>query len=196
MIVLLREGASPEDLQQVLDVLHELGLEGTGLPAGGRLSVHVRTRPAWSARRLRELPQVAALLSCRSPRAAREGIPFFPYHFISWTVLLLMVLSGLTLLAGFFPPGLGHPGDPLAIPPGPGTVAWYFRPITSFLDLFPEGWQSLGSVLLLLIFALFFFLPSLDRTRGPALRQRLPIVLVGLLILFVGLLFSLGGLLG
>ncbi|MBC8329669.1 MAG: hypothetical protein ISR76_02580 [Planctomycetes bacterium] len=192
MIIVLNLGSDDQAVQQVLDGLEEVGLRGRRLDGLDRPVVHVLNGPSWHAKELAKLDPVSALIPTSGPRHRREGRRFFPYHFLAWSVLLLLVLSGLIVLSGYFPPGLGRPANVLI--EGEHTDAlWFFRGIHGFLDLFPAGSGSFPMLLLTLIWLAFFLLPEIDRTSGRSWRRRLPVLLVGLFCLFGGFLLSLGG---
>lgn len=192
MIIVIKREAGQDAIGLVLKELEELGLEGRVLDGLDRPIIHILNAPTWPAKRLARHPAVSALIPTSGPRHRREGRRFFPYHFLAWCNLLLLGLSLLLLLAGFFPPGLGRPADLLR--PGENVAApWYIQGIHSFLALFPAGSGGLAAMALALIWAAFFFLPEIDRTSGRAWRQRLPILALGLFALFGGLALTLGG---
>ncbi len=194
MIIVLKQGADDQAVRQVLTGLDEVGLRGRLLDGLDRPVVHVLNGPSWHAKELAKLEVVSALVPTSGPRHRREGRRFFPYHFLAWSVLLLLSLSGLMLLAGFFPPGLGRQADVL-VPGAEADAPWFFRGIHGFLELFPQGTGSLATMLLVLIWAAFFFLPEIDRSSGPAWGRRLPILALGFFIVFGGALLSIGGIL-
>jgi len=194
MIIVLKQGADEQAVRQVLDGLGRVGLRGRQLQGLERPVVHVLNGPSWHAKELTKLEAVSALVPTSGPRHRREGRRFFPYHFLAWCVLLLLSLSGLMLLAGFFPPGLGRQADVL-VAGAEADAPWFFRGIHGFLELFPEGSSSLATMVLVVIWAAFFFLPEIDRGSGKAWAQRLPILILGLFVLFGGALLSIGGIL-
>ncbi|RMH02959.1 MAG: hypothetical protein D6702_07390 [Planctomycetota bacterium] len=192
MIIVLKEGSGEAEVREVLDRLEEVGLRGRELEGRPRRVIHVLNGPTWKAKPLARLEAVSALVPTSGPRHRREGRRFFPYHFLAWAVLLLLVLSGLVLLSGFFPPGLGRPADVLG-EAGSAQALWFFRGVAGFLSLLPEDSVAAGVLALFLIWLAFFFLPEIDRTTGPARLKRLPIVALGLFFLLGGFFLALGG---
>ncbi len=192
MIIVLNQGTDAAAVKEVLERLEQVGLRGRQLEGLDRPVVHVLNGPSWHAKELAGMECVSALVPTSGPRHRREGRRFFPYHFLAWSVQLLLMLSGLILLSGFFPPGLGRPADVLAAGEH-ADAPWFFRGVHGFLDLFPEGSGSFPMLVLSLVWLAFFLLPEIDRTSGPAWTRRLPVLLVGLFFLFGGFLLSLGG---
>ncbi len=192
MIIVLKQGSDAGAIQEVIDGLTDVGLKSRQLDGLERPVVHVLNGPSWHAKELAKLEQVSALVPTSGPRHRREGRRFFPFHFLAWSVLLLLLLSSLILLSGFFPPGLGRPADVL-VEGEHADALWFFRGVHGFLDLFPQGSGSFPMLLLSLIWLAFFLLPEIDRGSGPDWKRRLPVLLLGLFFLFGGLLLSLGG---
>ncbi len=120
-----------------------------------------------------------------SPPAARRrageliGVPLWPQQAVLMAELFFLLVGGLLLISALFPV---HPIDYYG-PPRPGTPPvkpeWYFLWVYGALKLIP-GWvefdflgarinpEALGGVIFPgLVILLLFFLPFIDRAKGP-----------------------------
>jgi hypothetical protein len=164
MILVLRKGASDAQAEALLRRLEQAGQRGRLLHGSGRLLIHVVSGAS-------ELPEdlfhAAALETVLQPGGGRPGHlarPFYPYHFINWCIAGLGLLCLLALLAAFLPPGLGLPVE-LEHPPATIAPPWFFRGLEQFLGLFPPGLSWLAAALAVLVWAVLFLLPALDRFK-------------------------------
>jgi len=191
MIIVLKPGTRPAQIEEVLAALEELGLRGRALTGPEKTVVHVVAGPATTAARLLKMDRVQAIVRTSGPRIRREGRRFYPYHFLNWGAAGLVVLGVLVFLAGWFPPGLGAPID-VRRPATDLQVPWYLRAPAAYLDLFPERLAWAGALSLCLLVACVVLLPVLDRTRGEGIRRRWPVLAAGLLVVLAALILSLG----
>jgi hypothetical protein len=190
MLLVLRPETTEEEHAEVMRELGELGLEGRLLKSETKPLVHVLNGPTRPARRLVRLPQVEGIVPTSGPRIRRFGRRFYPYHFIGWSAVGLLLAGLLVLLAGYLPPGLGVPPD-LRNEPDVIERPWYLWAVDSYLEMVPG---IPGIALLLFFVAAVFFLPLLDRTKGEGLRARLPVLVPGMaLVALYVLLTVLGG---
>jgi quinol-cytochrome oxidoreductase complex cytochrome b subunit len=171
VIVVLRAGCPPEQVAEVVSALAERGVNVRELRAGGRPVLHVVSGSSRRARVALRHECVEGLVATSGPRIRREGQRFFPYHFVQWTALGFVLLAGLTLLAGQFPPGLGDPVDPQHEPVAAASP-WYLRAPLAFVGLFPEPMRWLGWAITCALLALLVLVPQLDRGRAERSRGR------------------------
>jgi hypothetical protein len=169
MIVVLKAGASAEELAEVMTALERRGLKGQALTAGARTLVHIVSGPTRRARRLRRLEQVEALVPTSGPRVRAQGRRFYPYHFVNWSAVIVLLLGLLVLLAGRYPPGMGAAID-ADHPPSALLEPWFVRAPLQFAAWFPAAW--IGWLLLALLVALIFCLPLLQRSRSDAAHEQ------------------------
>jgi hypothetical protein len=192
MIIVLESGCGEEDVLRVLGELEARGLRGAALHAGGVPVIHVTSGDTRPARGLAHLDQVAALIPTSGPRIRREGRRFYPYHFVRWSAAGIFLVGVLVTLAGWFPTGRGPDIDPYA--EGVQVVfPWYLRPVQVLIELLPAGLAWLGWVAVWGLILVVFLLPVLDRTRGRSVTRRLPIVVVGLIVLGLVIALAVGG---
>lgn len=180
MILVLSAGAGEAQERVVLDELRRSGMRGVLLHATERPVVHVVSGPTRLARRLLRLESVEAIVPTSGPRIRREGRRFVPYHAVDWLALALVILGLLVALTGFFPPALGPDPDPLGVgpdaPPAGAPLPWFLAAPARVVRLLPAG---LGWLVLLLLVALLFAVPALDRGRGrPAPARRVLVLAV------------------
>lgn len=189
MILVLKRGTTQEQIRDVLEECGRRGLRCRVLHGPEKPLVHVVSGDTRAARALLRHERVQALVPTSGPRRRRHGRRFYPYHFINWCCVCLLLSGLLVSLSGFLPPGLGTPVE-LGSPPPAVELPWYLRALDRFLDLVPGagGW-----LLAALVVALLFLLPALDRTRGPMLRGRAPVLALGLLYAAFVLWLALGG---
>lgn len=84
--------------------------------------------------------------------------PFYPDHALKEAIVGLLLLIGLVNYVIFFPPGIGHPADPLQTP-NEIRPEWYFFPAYRWLKIVPLRvgiWSSFLFTILL------FFWPFID----------------------------------
>ena len=192
MIVVLERGATETQVERAVAVLEGRGLVVRVVRAENRPLIHVVSGDTRKARRALALDGVEALVPTSGPRVRRTGRRFWPYHFIRWSAVALVLLSFLVLLAGQFPPGLGKPIEAHQ-PPADLSQPWYVRAPLAFVALFPPGLAWIASLILVALALVAYFLPWLDRSPSRALRDRLPAVVVGLLLVALWLAASFAG---
>ena len=190
MIIVLERGTTEGERVDVMQRMEELGLQGRLLDNLSKPVIHVTDGPALRASKLLPLERVETVLRTSGPRIRREGRGFYPYHFLNWSTVGLLVTGLLVILAGFAPPGVGDEIDTLS-PPDSIQTTWYLRAPLAFVRVFPQ--HSLGSLALVILFALLFFLPHLDRIKGDSLRARMPVILVGIVVAIVWVLATIMG---
>lgn len=171
MIVVLERGTQPEQVAEVVAALEKRGLKVAQVRAGGKPVLHVVEGNSKRARRVLALDEVEGLVPTSGPRIRREGKRFFPYYFIQWTALGMVMLGVLAGLAGQFPPGIGVPVD-VRNAPAELEQPWYLRAPLAFLALFPRELVWLGWTLGFGIALLVVLVPRLDRSEGRSLRGR------------------------
>jgi quinol-cytochrome oxidoreductase complex cytochrome b subunit len=171
VIVVLRRGSSPDQIAEVVSTLEARGVQVHELVAGGQPVLHVTGGSSRRARSALRFDCVEGLVATSGPRVRREGQRFFPYYFVQWTAIGFVLLAGLTLLAGQFPPGVGAPVDlrdePVAIAP-----PWYLRAPLAFVAWFPTSLRWLGWLLVAGSITLVVLLPVLDKSEGERWRWR------------------------
>ena len=192
MILVMERGATEAQVGEVLAELERRGLRARRVDGGGKPLIHVLSGDTRKARRLLGHARVEALLPTSGPRVRREGRRFWPYHFIRWSALSIVLIGLLVLLAGQLPPGIG-PGMDVQHQPAAIGQPWYVRAPLAFTALFPDGSTWLGWLCLLGLALVAFFLPVLDRSRTGSLRERWPIVAAGLLMVALWLWAALPG---
>lgn len=167
MIVILERGTTPEQTAKVLAELEALGLGARAVHGARRPLVHVFDGPTRLARRVLWMERVVGLVPTSGPRVRREGRRFYPYHFVNWSAVALLMMGILVSLAGFFPPGLGAPPDPQS-PPAELAQPWYLL----ILDGLRGGSPLLGWLVFAAVVLVLFLLPVLDRSQGTRIRDR------------------------
>jgi quinol-cytochrome oxidoreductase complex cytochrome b subunit len=195
VIVVLERGATEAQVGQAVVMLEGRGLGVRVVHADGRPLIHVVSGDSRRARRALALEGVEALVPTSGPRVRKTGRRFWPFHFIRWSAVALVLISFLVLLAGQFPAGLGAPISAHQ-PPSEVSQPWYLRAPLRFVELFPAGLAWVAGLVLLALALLAFFLPHLDRSRSAALSDRLPAVGIGLLLVVLWIAASFGGGLG
>ncbi|NOT29619.1 MAG: hypothetical protein HOP15_04120 [Planctomycetes bacterium] len=182
MILVLERGTSAEELAGILERMRELGLSGQALHVGPKPLIHITGGRTRRARRLLALERVQGIVPTSGPRVRQEGRRFYPYHALRASAAGMVLFGALLALAGFFPPGVGSapaPGEALPAPEWP----WYLAPLRGLLSLAPARPAWIGPTVLVLLGALVLSLPALDRTRGPFVRERWPVLAAGLALL-------------
>lgn len=164
MIVVLRPGATEEEVAEVLRGLERRGCSGRAVQTSAGTVVHVLSGRPRRARRVRRFEQVLEIVPTSGPRVRREGWRFFPYHFVNWSGFGVALLGALVFLAGMFPTGVG---DPVDYSHAPATVVqpWYLRAPLAFVHLFPHPLFWVGWLVLIVLALVVLFLPFLDRSR-------------------------------
>lgn len=191
MILVLDNNAGPEQVGAVLRRMGELGLEGRELHWNERTFVHVTAGSTPVARRLLKERLVLGLVPTSGPRVRREGRRFHPYHTLRLSSWLTLLVGAWIAVAGFFPPGAGERLLPGQDVPAVDAWPWYSLPFRAVLHLLPH---DLGPLVLVGIGALILGLPFLDRSRGPELRRRAPVLVAGLVaVVLIVVALMLGG---
>lgn len=156
MIVLLREGADPEAVDELREAVRGLGL--TTLPLDGSKGRGFEVMGADRGRvlALRDSPAVEEILTRR--RALAGGEPLWPHFALRVMILVVVLILLLGLLTAFFPPGLGDaaPGNAAE---APQHVEWHLRPLEGLLRTIPGG-----GLFFLLVWVGFIVWPFIDRT--------------------------------
>jgi len=192
MIVVLERGATEAHVEEVRQLLEDRGLEVRILAAGGKPAIHVLGGDTRRARKLLKHERVEALVPTSGPRVRREGRRFWPYHFIRWSALSVAIVATLVLMAGQLPPGIGGAVDP-RVPPADLDQPWYLRFAMGFVGLFPESMAWVGGLTLVLLAAVFFALPLIDRSRSEARGARVLIGLIGIALVLLWLYAGFSG---
>jgi quinol-cytochrome oxidoreductase complex cytochrome b subunit len=190
MIVVLKRGSTDAQIAEVVARLEEIGLGTRVVRRTDKPLIHVVSGATTLAKPVLKMERVQALVRTRGPRIRREGRRFFPFHFINACIACLLVLGALTMLAGFFPPGLGDRVD-VRVTPVATAPTWYLRALSAFIDLFPPRLAWLPLPLVGLTWLAIVFLPVLDRSQANGFRSRLPVVAIGLFLLAAAIALSL-----
>lgn len=189
MIVVLRPGTSPEDVQEVRTELERFGIESRVVQGGGKPLLHLFSGPTRKARKVLKFEQVEGLVATSGLRIRAEGRRFYPYYLIHLGAFALIALAALVLLAGHLPPGLGDEIDPRQAP-AELAYPWFIRAPLAFVALFPASAAWLGWLALYTILLGVFLLPWLDRSEEGR-RSRWPLAVMALLALgWLALTFS------
>lgn len=191
MILVLKPGIEPQELEEVLRELQKRGIEGRVLKGGPKPLVHLVSGPTRRARRLLDLEQVEALVPTSGPRVRQSGRRFYPYHFVHLSAACLLLTGLIVVLSGNFPPGLGDAIDPQH-PPQDLGYPWYVRAPLAFVALFPQSSAWFGWLCLYALGLVALLLPTLDRS-GDSAPARWP-RLLGVLVLLGWLYMTFGGL--
>ncbi len=178
MIIVLERGSKPEQIAEIVAALKKRGLEVSQVRAAGKPVLHVTSGDSRRARRVLSHDEVEGLVATSGPRIRREGRRFFPYHFIQWAAVGIVMLAVLTLLAGQFPPGVGAPVD-VQHPPADLVQPWYLRAPLAFVALFPAEFVGVGWLLAFVLAALVLLVPRFDRgTHSGAPRRAIAFAIV------------------
>jgi len=192
MIVVLERGASEAQIEEVRQGLEQRGLQVRVLRAGDKPAIHIVAGDTRRARKLLRHEAVEGLASTSGPRVRQEGRRFWPFHFIRWSAISIVLVGALVLMAGQLPPGIGGAVDP-RVPPAALEQPWYLRFSLGLVNLFPPSLAWVGWLLLVLLAAAFFLLPLLDRTPAQARGPRLLIGLIGVLLVLLWLYAGFAG---
>jgi len=192
MILVLERSTSDAHVDEIRQELEQRGLEVRVLRAGGKPVIHVVAGDTRRARKLLTHERVEALVPTSGPRVRRQGRRFWPYHFIRWSALSIVVIAALVLLAGQLPPGIGAAVDPTR-PPDDLDQPWYLRFSLRLLELFPASMTWLGWLILVGLALSFFFLPLLVGQRAAGRRAQLPIALAVVVLVALWLLAGFTG---
>lgn len=194
MIVLLQEGARPEDVERLTKAIRELGLDAVPLDAERGRALEVLGGDPGRVLGLGGEPAVDTILTRRT--ALMGGEPLWPHTALRVGILAILLFVALLLLSAFLPAGLGDaPATALADGDSPPAVEWYLRPLAWICGMTGESGQRIGGTLVLLFWLGIFLLPFLDRGSGktPSGRVRVRVLrgaVLAILVLFV--LLSLG----
>jgi quinol-cytochrome oxidoreductase complex cytochrome b subunit len=105
-------------------------------------------------------------------------------------ILVVLVLGALVTLATLFPAPFGPPADPASTPPG-ARPPWYLLASHALLESAPSVIPPFArGLLLVLLLAVFVFLPFLDRSAATAPRQRRAALAAGAVVLVVWILMT------
>ena len=181
MIIVLERGSKPEQIAEVVAALEKRGLDVRLVRAAGKPVLHVVAGNSRRARRVLKLDEVEGLVPTSGPRIRREGHRFYPYHFIQWAAVGIVMVAILTLLAGQYPPGIGAPVD-VQNAPLEQVQPWYLRAPLAFLALFPPSLVGLGWLLGFALVVLVVLVPRIERSLGSGRLGRglaIGIVLLG-----------------
>jgi quinol-cytochrome oxidoreductase complex cytochrome b subunit len=189
MILVLKPGIEPAELEEVLQALRARGIEGRVLRGASKPLVHLVSGPTRSARALLRLEQVEALVPTSGPRVRQSGRRFYPYHFVHLSAACLLLTGLLVLLAGNLPPGLGDALD-AQHPPAQLAYPWFVRAQLAWVELFPAGSAWLGWLCLYALGLCALLLPLIDRSPAEA-PARWP-KLLGALVILAWLWMSFG----
>jgi quinol-cytochrome oxidoreductase complex cytochrome b subunit len=169
MIVVLRLGVTPPEVDEVSNELARRGLQTRRVESSGRTLLHIVSGPTRRARPIVKLEQVEAIVPTSGPRVRREGRRFYPYHFVNWSAFGVALLGVLVFLAGMFPAGIGEEIDQRFAPESLPTP-WYLQAPLTFIGLFPPALAWLGWTIFALGGVLLFALPFIDRSTGKSAR--------------------------
>lgn len=73
MIVVLRPGTSPEDVQEVRTELEQFGIESRVVQGGGKPLLHLFSGPTRKARKVLKFEQVEGLVATSARASARRA---------------------------------------------------------------------------------------------------------------------------
>jgi hypothetical protein len=186
VIVVLERGTRDEQVAEIVAELERRGLEVRAIRAGGKPALHVVGGDSARAHKALAFDEVEGLVATSGPRIRSAGQRFFPYHFVQWSAVGIVLLAVLTLLAGHYPPGLGAPID-VQRPPAQSVQPWYLRAPTAFVELFPPSLAWLGWLVVLALIGVVLLVPRFDRGTAPGLRGRWPAIV--LVVAALGALF-------
>jgi quinol-cytochrome oxidoreductase complex cytochrome b subunit len=99
----------------------------------------------------------------------REGIPFFPNHFLKEVIAAFILLALLISLAVFVPAGIEPKADPFDTP-AHIKPEWYFMGMYQVLKVTPN--ELLGIFLSSIFIGLLFLVPFIDRNPERKLAKR------------------------
>ncbi|MFQ5792937.1 MAG: hypothetical protein ACE5JI_20910, partial [Acidobacteriota bacterium] len=105
-------------------------------------------------------------------------------------ILVVLILGVLVSLASLVPVPFLPEADPFSTPPGIGPPWYLVAPYALLEALSPWVPEFVAGALLLLLLVLFVLWPVVDRSPAAHWRERLPVLLVGALILLVWLLLT------
>ena len=180
MILLLKHGATDAAIREVQDRVRELGLSTAPLDgARGRAFEVIGSDPS-RVLGLRGLAAIEEILTRRTP--LKGGEPVWPHFSLRVLILVLLLLSALALLCGFFPVGLGDRNAGT----GEAIVEWYLRTLAGLHVILGGG----ARIATALFWILFFVWPFLDRTEAPRARLLLKVMGVALIALLIALGFA------
>jgi quinol-cytochrome oxidoreductase complex cytochrome b subunit len=122
-------------------------------------------------------------------KAAEEGRPFFPNHFLKEVIGAYLVIGILLTLAILFPFSLHERADPFKTPEGI-KPEWYLLFVYQFLKFVPKivGLVSMGLSVIIL-----FLIPFLDKSPYRHPRKRKLATFLGVGVLFLALVLGIFG---
>ena len=123
------------------------------------------------------------------PIDPKSGVPFFPHHVLLEGMVLCLLIAVLMTLIVVWPVELGEKADPLTTPEGI-KPEWYFLPTYQLLKYFPKTLGLFVSIVPVLLLVLW---PFIDRNPERDPRKRPVAVALGILSLFVMILFGIIG---
>jgi len=185
VIVLLREDATTEALEELRKALEELGLFMMPLDERKGSGFEVIGRDRGRVLELRDSPAIEEILTRR--HRLTGGEPIWPHFVLRVSILVFVLFLVVGLLTAFFAPGLGD----RALTEGaelPQHPEWHLRPLEGFIERIP-----MAGTLFLLAWIVFIFWPFLDRTdRNTPSGRRIARLVRWLGILFAAFLVALG----
>ncbi|HUJ08894.1 MAG TPA: cytochrome bc complex cytochrome b subunit [Verrucomicrobiae bacterium] len=123
------------------------------------------------------------------PTDKKHAVPFFPDHVLKEGVVFCALIGVLVTLIVLWPVELGVKADPFVTPEGI-KPEWYFLPTYQLLKYFPK---LLGIFVSLIPPLLLLLWPFLDRGRERHPKKRPVAVTIGILGLFLAILFGVLG---
>ncbi len=123
------------------------------------------------------------------PIDPKSGVPFFPHHVLLEGMVLCLLIAVLMTLIVVWPVELGEKADPLTTPEGI-KPEWYFLPTYQLLKYFPKTLGLFVSIVPLLLLVLW---PFIDRNPERDPRKRPVAVALGIVSLFIMILFGIIG---
>jgi hypothetical protein len=182
MILLLKHDATEASVRELKEAVQALGLSTAPLDDGRGSALEVVGADPSRVLGLRGLAAIEEILTRRTPLTGGE--PVWPHFTLRLGIVTLLLLALLSILAGFFPVGLGdRAGGSLS--PEPLAVEWYLRPLLGFGRLLGP-FARIGTAL---FWILFFVWPFLDREDTPRRRILLKVMGGALIALLLALGF-------
>jgi quinol-cytochrome oxidoreductase complex cytochrome b subunit len=127
--------------------------------------------------------------SLSDQKAAEEGRPFFPNHFLKEVIGAYLVIGILLTLAILSPFPLHEKANPFKTPEGI-KPEWYLLYAYQFLKYVPK---LIGLVCMGLFAILLFFIPFLDKSPHRHPRKRKLATFLGVGVLFLALVLGILG---
>jgi quinol-cytochrome oxidoreductase complex cytochrome b subunit len=111
----------------------------------------------------------------------QETIRFFPDHFISEAVAMVLLLCLYTVLAIFLPAYLEGRANPAVTPTG-SKPAWYFLFLYEYLHFVPPIVGTITPVALLVLLGAW---PWIDRNPSRKLKKRIPALIFAAVVVII-----------